>query len=146
MKKYKVAQICEQEVARLDAVNDKTKVDVLRQRQAVAVAEAVQGIADLHQEDIKKKLVDFAAKQTSAENTMVLPHSEQFLRSNDPQFWCLCFLRLFPRGDCAEKCAGRRTHLPAWRWAKTVLTRADFHFWRLDVEFVASLYNVFLRR
>ena len=27
-----------------------------------------------------------------------------------------------------------------------MLTRADFKDWRLDVEFVASLYNVFLRR
>ena len=27
-----------------------------------------------------------------------------------------------------------------------MLTRADFALWRLDVEFVASLYNVFLRR
>ena len=55
-------------------------------------------------------------------------------------------MRLFPRGDCAEKCHGRSTMLPAWRWAKCLLTRVDFPYWRLDVEFVASLYNIFLRR
>ena len=55
-------------------------------------------------------------------------------------------MRLFPRGDCAERCLERPTHLPSWRWAKFLLTRGDFSLWRLDVEFVASLYNVFLRR
>ena len=55
-------------------------------------------------------------------------------------------MRLFPRGDCAEKCLARTSILPSWRWAKCLLTRADFSLWRRDVEFVASLYNVFLRR
>ena len=61
-------------------------------------------------------------------------------------------MRLFPRGDCQERCLDsegnqkRPTPLPSWRWAKCLLTRADFPLWRLDVEFVASLYNVFLRR
>ena len=55
-------------------------------------------------------------------------------------------MRLFPRGDCAEKCLERSTSLASWRWAKCLLTRADFALWRLDVEFIASLYNLFLRR
>ena len=55
-------------------------------------------------------------------------------------------MRLFPRGDCAETCLERSTSLASWRWAKCVLTRADFALWRLDVEFIASLYNLFLRR
>ena len=55
-------------------------------------------------------------------------------------------MRLFPRGDCAERCVERLTHLPAWRWAKCLITRADFPHWRLDVEFVASLCNIFVRR
>ena len=90
MKKYKVAQVCEQELARLDGVEDKTKVEVLRQRQAVAVAEAVQGIADLNQEDIKKKLLGFASQQASGNKMMVITHEDQFLRSGDPLFWCMC--------------------------------------------------------
>ena len=55
-------------------------------------------------------------------------------------------MRLFPRGDCAEICPARPSKLPHWRWAKCLLMRADFALWGLDVEFVASLYNVFLRR
>ena len=39
-----------------------------------------------------------------------------------------------------------RALLPSWRWAKCLLTRADFNLWRLDVEFVASVYNIQLRR
>jgi len=146
MKKYKISQVCGEELARLDAVKDKTKIEILRQQQAVAVAEAVQGISDLNQKDIKKKLLEFATRHTSGNNTMVISHDEQFLRTNDPMFWPMCFMRLFARGDCAEKCSERRTHLPALLWAKTLLTRADFSLWRLDVEFVACLYNVNLRR
>ena len=40
----------------------------------------------------------------------------------------------------------RRTHVPAHRWAKCLITRADFHDWRMDFEFVACLYNILLRR
>ena len=40
----------------------------------------------------------------------------------------------------------RSTPLASWQWAKCLLTRADFALWRLDVEFIASLYNLFLRR
>ena len=41
---------------------------------------------------------------------------------------------------------GRSTYLAPWRWAKCLLTRAEFALRRLDVEFIASLYNLFLRR
>ena len=40
----------------------------------------------------------------------------------------------------------RSSKLPAWKWAKTLLTRADCSLWRQDVEFVASLFNFQLRR
>ena len=32
------------------------------------------------------------------------------------------------------------------RWAKVLLTRDDFSLWRMDVEFVASVYDIHLRR
>ena len=146
MKKYKLAQTCQQELARLDAIEDKSKIDHLKQQEALAVAEAVEGIAKLNHKDVLKKLEEFAAGQTSRYTTLVFSHGEQFLRSKDPLFWCMCFVRLFPRGDCAERCDERRSSLPSWRWAKCLLTRADNNLWRLDVEFVASLYNIFLRR
>ena len=78
--------------------------------------------------------------------TVIVRHSGEFLDRNDPLFWYSCFVRLFPRGDCAEKCAERESKLWAWRWAKTLLTRADCSLWRQDVEFIASVYNVHLRR
>ena len=76
----------------------------------------------------------------------MVTHTSDFLTNRNPLFWFSCFVRLFPRGDCAEKCVERPTHLVPWRWAKCLLTRRDFALWRQDVEFVASLYNVFLRR
>ena len=45
-----------------------------------------------------------------------------------------------------ERCQERPTFLSDFRWAKCLLTRADFPLWSKDVEFVASVYNVFLRR
>ena len=36
--------------------------------------------------------------------------------------------------------------MPDFKWAKCLLTRADFAGWRTNLEFVASLYNVLLRR
>ena len=47
---------------------------------------------------------------------------------------------------CVMRESSRDSSLSSWRWAKCLLTRADFSLWRLDVEFVATLYNVFLRR
>ena len=76
---------------------------------------------------------------------LAITHSTEFLNNNDPLFWYSCFVRLFPRGDCRER-GQRSSTLPSGRWAKCLLTRADFPLWRLDVEFVASLYNIFLRR
>ena len=77
---------------------------------------------------------------------MLLHQGSEFLPTHDPRFWFSCFVRLFPRGDCAEKCFGRQAHLVPARWAKCLLTRHDCALWRQDVAFVAALYNVFLRR
>ena len=141
-----LAQICQRELARLDAVEDKSKFDRLRQDEAMAVAEAVEGIAQLCHKDVMQKLKDWVASESTSSATLVVSHSEKFLRSNDPGFWCMCFLRLFPRGDCAEKCPERPSSLSHQDWAGCLLERADFKLWRLDVEFVATLYNIFLRR
>ena len=40
----------------------------------------------------------------------------------------------------------RPTRIPDFKWAKCLLQRADFIGWRTNLEFVASLYNVLLRR
>ena len=67
------------------------------------------------------------------------------MNNNGPLFWHSGFVRLFPRSDCAEKCKEREVQLASWRWGKTLLTRADFALRQQDAEFIASVYNVFLR-
>ena len=148
MKKYKVAEMCDQELARLEAEKDESKLELKKKEKVLAVAEAVEALGKLHHKETLAKLKQFVAQNRSVDTaSLVISHSTELLRSNDPLFWFSCFVRLFPRGDSAQKCLERSgPHLPAWRWAKCLLTRADFPLWRQDVEFVASLYNFFLRR
>ena len=139
MKKYKVAQICEDEIARLDAEKDESKRSHLKREQALAVATAVETLAKLQHQETKKKLQAFAQEHSASEQPVVLPLKDTFISSSNPLFWFSCFVRLFPRGDCWERCCDRPTSIPSWRWAKCLLTRSDFNLWRLDVEFVQSL-------
>ena len=70
------------------------------------------------------------------------------LSSFAPEFWAHCFVEMFTRGDCLERVpgGGRPTFLHDFLWAKCLITRADFVDWRMNLEFVASLYNILLRR
>ena len=77
---------------------------------------------------------------------MTISYRDEFLSSWSPLYWFSCFVRLFPRGDCAERCPARRTRLFSTQWARCLLSRVDARFFQGDVEFVAALYNVFLRR
>ena len=147
MKRYKIAQLCAEELARLRSSDKADEIAALRQRQAVAVALAVEALSKLHGREEQRKLKEFVQAQSSGKNdTLLVKHSNELLSNRDPLFWYSCFVRLFPRGDCGEKCVDRSSKLPAWRWAKTLLTRGDSPLWRQDVKFVASLYNIHLRR
>ena len=146
MKKYKVAQMCTQELQRLKRTGDESDQTVLLRERAVAVSTAVEALSKIHHDAVHKKLEDLAAQERSEETIQTTVQANTFLNNRDPLFWYSCFVRLFPRGDCAEKCSERLTNLPPWRWAKCLLTRADADHWRTDVEFIASLYNIFLRR
>jgi hypothetical protein len=62
-------------------------------------------------------------------------------------------VHLFSRGDCAERDRRRELgpyskDLGQWskKWAHCLVRRADFTGWRLSVDFIASLYNILLRR
>ena len=62
-------------------------------------------------------------------------------------------MHLFSRGDCAERDRRRQLgpytkDLGQWgkKWAHSLVRRADFTGWRLSVDFIASLYNILLRR
>ena len=146
MKQYKILQKATEELERLRNSDKTDEKAALRQRQALACAAAVEELTKLNSREVQRKLQEFVKTQQVHNNTLVVKHSDALLNNRDPLFWCSCFVRLFPRGDCAEKCVERRSILPAWRWAKTLLTRADSPLWRQDVEFVASVYNVDLRR
>ena len=146
MKKYKVAQICTEELARLRRSGDESDQSVLLRERAVAVATAVEALSKLHHKDVLDKLSNFASQDSPEAKIQLAVEDNTFLNNQDPLFWCSCFVRLFPRGDCAERCTERPTHLPSWMWAKCLLKRADAPHYRTDVEFIASLYNIFLRR
>ena len=76
-----------------------------------------------------------------------LEHRDQPLSSFAADFWTQCFVDLFYRGDCQERLSVRRpTFLPDFLWPKCLLSRADFRGWRMNVEFVACVYNILLRR
>ena len=152
MKKYKVAQQCDDQLRRPELQGDASERHKLLRDKALAIAEAVDALAKLHHKETIAKLKDLLYADQGQNASLKVTFSDTFLNNSDPLYWCKCFMRLFPRGDCQERCLDsegnqkRLTPLPSWRWAKCLLTRADFALWRLDVEFVASLYNVFLRR
>ena len=111
----------------------------------MAVAAAVDALVKLHTKETMDKLMAFAQQDASGQINMSIRFSDSFLRSSDPSFWFRCFVRLFPRGDCMQRCSERTSLLSEKRWTKCLLTRVDFRLWSCDVEFVASLYNIQLR-
>ena len=97
------------------------------------------------QKDVRKRLNDFAESQNT-NDSVAIEHSDEFLSSRNPLFWYSCFVRLFPRGDCLETGHYRQTLISSEQWVKTLLMRADSRLWSQDVEFVACLYNIQLRK
>ena len=95
MEKYKVAQQAREELARLDPVEHQSEIDLQKRREAEAVAEAVEGIAQLQHRDVLKKLEEFAQAQSSARKALSIAHEDEFLPTGDPLFWFKCFVRLF---------------------------------------------------
>ena len=98
MKKYKVAQMCEDEIERLEKIDKQDKKACYQQRQALAVAAAVEALGRLHSKDLQTKLRTFV-EENRVGNVLTIPHSDTFLRRRDPVFWYSCFVRIFPRGD-----------------------------------------------
>ncbi len=130
----------------LEGKDDLTRREQLRLERAQAVAHAVEALAKLHSKEAREKLDAFLKLDAGEAARLSVPLSATFENSRAPLFWFRCFVRLFPRGDCMERCEERGCRLPDFRWVKVLLTRADFRLWCKDVEFVATLYNVFLRR
>ena len=56
MKKYKLAQQCEQELARIDSQGDGAKREDLARQRIVAIAAALDALAKMHQKETIRKL------------------------------------------------------------------------------------------
>ena len=55
---------------------------------------------------LTEELEELAAQARLREQFQTTVQDTTFLNNRDPLFWYSCFVRLFPRGDCAEGCAG----------------------------------------
>ena len=78
MTKYKLAQRCEQELSRLGNVDDGTKREQLLQERALAVAAAVQALADLHHRETIAKLQDLKRLDQAPGARLDVVHSKDF--------------------------------------------------------------------
>ena len=77
-----------------------------------------------------------------------LPHGSAPLDSYLPGYWSYCHPTLFPYGLGVDG-LDRPVSLNDRGWARSLLLRADrmgSHAWSRDLEFVASLYSIMLRR
>ena len=108
MQKYKVAEKCDKELERLYAVQDKEKIDRKKEEKLLAIAAAVEALAKLHHKDTLSKLRQFAAQDsTTGMTSVIIEHATEYMSNREPLFWFSCFVRLFPRGDCAMNCPER---------------------------------------
>ena len=92
-------------------------------------------------------MIEFDAEyKGKPRNVLPVTHGLEALNNFKHLFWFRCFVDLFYRGDCAERDPRRTKAIGGRRWAKCLLTRVDFRGWRMSIDFVASLYNILMRR
>ena len=145
--KYKVHSQVSTALVEAEAAGNEDEAARLRFEDLKAVQSAVIALQRLHHEDIKRELERFHRELQTVTPKVYIVQRNEMLSSFAPEFWSHCFVDLFPRGDCQERVpGGRPTPLLDFMWAKCLLTRADFTGWRMNLEFVASLYNILLRR
>ena len=146
MKKHDVQNKLDADLAQLSAEERKTQEGLLRFKMAQAAADAVYLLRKLTAKEAREKLEAANARlATKGAECLSVTHTSELLSNFHPDFWVSCFLDLFPRGDCQEKSL-RPKALNSNLWAKTLIDRGDFKRWRRCLEFVASTYNVLLRR
>jgi hypothetical protein len=134
MKQYQVLRRCDEDVARAGKSPEQHVAATLGADYAEAVHAAVHALTQLTHKDIKERLVEFHRLDQSKQTPLQIKHTSEFLSNFDPDFWPSCFVHLFPRGDCLERALRpRATWIPDFRWAKCLITRADFRGWRMDV-------------
>jgi hypothetical protein len=142
-----------EELDRSSTADDKDAV-ARAKRHAEAVTAAVVALRKLTSQKAQALLRKFELLYNGTHRcTLEVGHEEQLLSNFAPNFWSHCFIHLFCRGDCAERDRRRSlgpyyNDLSQWgkKWAHCLVRRADFSGWRLSVDFIASLYNILLRR
>ena len=123
---------------------DKDDVAQAQRDEAVAIAQAVHALQGLATKEVRQKLDEF---HRQGENFAVrLPHGTKLLNSFDEDYWAVCFVDLFYRGDCRERYSQHTKQVRGRTWIKLLLKRADFAGWAMCKEFAACTFNVLLRR
>ena len=146
MQQYGVKQRCDREIAKLlqdgKPVNATKDLELERLR---AVEASVHALTVITNKDVRAELDAAARHLKQGVPDVQMTHQQEFLSMFEADFWASCFLDLFPRGDCQER-SPRKRYCPEWKWSKALLTRVDNRRWRRSFEFVASLFNIRLRR
>ena len=146
MQQHGVLQRCDKEIAKLrqdgKPANATKDLEIERLR---AVEASVHALRFIMNKDVRAKLDAAARHLNQGVPDVQMTHQQEFLSNFEADFWASCFLDLFPRGDCQER-SPRKRYCPEWKWSKALLTRVDNRRWRRSLEFVASLYNIRLRR
>ena len=149
MKQLQVRRQCDEEIAAL--CKDVQKGDqeaILKDKRAKAVAEAVRLLRALTNKETRDRLEAATRHLARDPANQTLTTKPEMLSNFHSDFWTMCFIHLFPRGDCQERTPRRSkgSYLPGRTWAKVLITRGDYRRWRRDFEFVACTYNILLRR
>ena len=175
MSKYAVLEECAAILDSLGPEDASAEKEQALRRETQAIGEAVQALQRLSSAEVRGTLDAFHEKEPPAPQrtriehktaadatkakleaflvdplqrsaTMKLRHKKQILNSFDPDFWSLCFVDLFFRGDCKEKYKQHKPQLGGRKWIRSLLKRADFRGWSLNKEFAAVVANLLLRR
>ncbi|CAK0894190.1 unnamed protein product, partial [Prorocentrum cordatum] len=151
IKHFKAAQRFKEELAALDPADLSARAEKKRMH-GVSMAQAIEDLEKLSNEKMRKRLEERARSESDDRAPLKITHETTFLSARTPNFWASCFVRLFPRGDCQETCPERKaadstvSFLSSNKWTQCLLKRADCDYWRKDLEFVASVVNIFMRR
>ena len=95
MKTYKVAQLCDEELRRLDTSTDDSHAHGLLRERALAVATAVDALSELQQKEVRNKLRDHVEHETAVFSIQTVVHNTTFLKNSDPSFWSVCLCVCF---------------------------------------------------
>ena len=107
-------------------------------------------VLDTEGEDVAPQTMWQSALSSPTEKLdLVVPHGGRPLSASELGFWVFCFPHLFPFGDGVAGGA-RATRLPLSTWARHLLLRGDrtddCFPWRLDLDFLATLFSTLHRQ